>query len=63
MITSAFGLSGVGGASAAAATEFGINPFDAQIGVQWPVKAPGEMIISERDKQHPGLDSLKAKSN
>jgi len=39
-------------------TEFGVNPFDEEIGVQWPIPDKAEMIISERDQQHPSLGEI-----
>uniref|UniRef100_A0A915DB03 dTDP-4-dehydrorhamnose 3,5-epimerase n=1 Tax=Ditylenchus dipsaci TaxID=166011 RepID=A0A915DB03_9BILA len=40
-------------------TEFGINPFDTDISVQWPITDKNKLIFSERDTQHPGLASLR----
>lgn len=39
-------------------TEFGINPFDADIAVDWPIKNPSQVIVSERDQQHADLKDL-----
>uniref|UniRef100_A0AC35TKN7 Thymidine diphospho-4-keto-rhamnose 3,5-epimerase n=1 Tax=Rhabditophanes sp. KR3021 TaxID=114890 RepID=A0AC35TKN7_9BILA len=40
-------------------TEFGINPFDEELAVQWPITDTDKIIYSERDKQHPAFSSLK----
>ncbi|TKR72632.1 hypothetical protein L596_020050 [Steinernema carpocapsae] len=39
-------------------TEFGINPFDKEINVNWPIKGKNAIIVSERDTKHPDLSSL-----
>ncbi|CAJ0935296.1 unnamed protein product, partial [Mesorhabditis belari] len=39
-------------------TEFGINPFDKEIDVQWPITDQDKIIVSERDTQHNDLSSL-----
>ncbi|KAI1730870.1 dTDP-4-dehydrorhamnose 3,5-epimerase domain-containing protein [Ditylenchus destructor] len=39
--------------------EFGINPFDSEIGVQWPINDPEKLIVSPRDTQHASLSSLR----
>ncbi|MFH4978059.1 hypothetical protein AB6A40_004768 [Gnathostoma spinigerum] len=39
-------------------TEFGIDPLDAKIGVDWHFANKDEVILSDRDKQHPSFDSL-----
>uniref|UniRef100_A0A1I7RTX7 dTDP-4-dehydrorhamnose 3,5-epimerase n=1 Tax=Bursaphelenchus xylophilus TaxID=6326 RepID=A0A1I7RTX7_BURXY len=40
-------------------TEYGIDVFDKDIGVEWPITDPEKIIVSERDCQHPGLRSLR----
>ncbi|CAP25601.1 Protein CBG05010 [Caenorhabditis briggsae] len=39
-------------------TEFGINPFDEDINVDWPIKDKASVIVSERDTQHASFKSL-----
>ncbi|CAJ0583767.1 unnamed protein product, partial [Mesorhabditis spiculigera] len=39
-------------------TEFGINPFDKEIAVEWPITDKNQIIVSERDTQHGDLSSL-----
>ncbi|KAF7632933.1 hypothetical protein Mgra_00007635 [Meloidogyne graminicola] len=38
--------------------EFGVNPFDEQIGIVWPVVDKSKWVVSERDLKHPSLSSL-----
>uniref|UniRef100_A0A7E4VE93 Thymidine diphospho-4-keto-rhamnose 3,5-epimerase n=1 Tax=Panagrellus redivivus TaxID=6233 RepID=A0A7E4VE93_PANRE len=40
-------------------TEYGINPFDEDINVDWPIKDKAQIIVSERDTQHKNLADLK----
>ncbi|CAD5228290.1 unnamed protein product [Bursaphelenchus okinawaensis] len=40
-------------------TEYGIDVFDKDIGVEWPITDPAQIIVSERDTQHPGIRSLR----
>ena len=42
-------------------TEFGVNPFDTEIGVDWPIKEKEKLVISERDTQHGNLSDDKTK--
>uniref|UniRef100_A0AC35FQC7 dTDP-4-dehydrorhamnose 3,5-epimerase n=1 Tax=Panagrolaimus sp. PS1159 TaxID=55785 RepID=A0AC35FQC7_9BILA len=39
-------------------SEFGINPFDSDIAVDWPIKDQSKILVSERDKQHSDLKEL-----
>uniref|UniRef100_A0A0N5APQ8 Thymidine diphospho-4-keto-rhamnose 3,5-epimerase n=1 Tax=Syphacia muris TaxID=451379 RepID=A0A0N5APQ8_9BILA len=39
-------------------TEFGINPFDVDIGIQWPFSNIDEIVLSERDRSHHNLESM-----
>lgn len=36
----------------------GINPFDEDINVDWPIKDASAIVVSERDTQHPSFKSL-----
>ncbi|KAI6222394.1 DTDP-4-dehydrorhamnose 3,5-epimerase [Aphelenchoides fujianensis] len=40
-------------------TEFGIDAFDREIGIEWPIADEQRLIVSERDRQHAGISSLK----
>ncbi|KAI6174279.1 DTDP-4-dehydrorhamnose 3,5-epimerase [Aphelenchoides besseyi] len=40
-------------------TEFGIDIFDESIGINWPIMEEDALIVSERDRQHLGISSLK----
>ncbi|KAE9552274.1 hypothetical protein FO519_004520 [Halicephalobus sp. NKZ332] len=42
-------------------TEFGVNPFDQEIDVDWPIKEKEKLVISERDTQHGNLGDEKTK--
>ncbi|CAB3400093.1 unnamed protein product [Caenorhabditis bovis] len=39
-------------------TEFGINPFDEEIGIKWPITDKSAIIVSERDLKHPSFSLL-----
>uniref|UniRef100_A0A915PEP2 dTDP-4-dehydrorhamnose 3,5-epimerase n=1 Tax=Meloidogyne floridensis TaxID=298350 RepID=A0A915PEP2_9BILA len=38
--------------------EFGVDPFDEQIGIVWPVVDKSKWVVSERDRKHPSLSTL-----
>uniref|UniRef100_A0A914ZMV2 dTDP-4-dehydrorhamnose 3,5-epimerase n=1 Tax=Parascaris univalens TaxID=6257 RepID=A0A914ZMV2_PARUN len=40
-------------------TELGVNPFDGQIDVTWPIANKDAIIISERDKSHQNLNDIR----
>ncbi|GMR59928.1 hypothetical protein PMAYCL1PPCAC_30123, partial [Pristionchus mayeri] len=40
-------------------TEFGIDPFDSTLSIEWPESDPAKCIISERDRKHPPFETLK----
>ncbi|CAI4229259.1 unnamed protein product [Auanema sp. JU1783] len=40
------------------ATEYGVNPFDETIAVNWPISDKTEIIVSERDTQHKNLKDI-----
>ncbi|KAI6206096.1 hypothetical protein M3Y94_00867500 [Aphelenchoides besseyi] len=40
-------------------TEFGIDIFDQSIGINWPIMEEDALIVSQRDRLHPGISSLK----
>uniref|UniRef100_A0A0N4Z6T7 Thymidine diphospho-4-keto-rhamnose 3,5-epimerase n=1 Tax=Parastrongyloides trichosuri TaxID=131310 RepID=A0A0N4Z6T7_PARTI len=42
-------------------TEYGINPFDEELNIEWPITDKDKIIYSERDKAHPSFSSLKEK--
>ncbi|VDM50555.1 unnamed protein product [Toxocara canis] len=42
-------------------TEFGVNPFDEQIAVEWPIVNQHDLIISQRDRSHPSLKDIRAR--
>ncbi|KAH7705982.1 Protein C14F11.6 [Aphelenchoides avenae] len=35
--------------------EYGVDPFDKEIGVEWPITDPEKIIVSDRDREHKGL--------
>ncbi|VDM95900.1 unnamed protein product [Thelazia callipaeda] len=39
-------------------TEFGVNPFDPDLAIDWPIADSNELIISDRDQSHQNLKSL-----
>ncbi|VDN56932.1 unnamed protein product [Dracunculus medinensis] len=39
-------------------TEFGINLFDENINIKWPFDNKNQLIISDRDKNHPKFSTL-----
>jgi dTDP-4-dehydrorhamnose 3,5-epimerase-like enzyme len=41
------------------ATEFGVNPFDEEIGIDWPISDKTQLVVSDRDRQHGSLSSIK----
>lgn len=41
-----------------AETEFGINPFDPDLAINWPIGDPSKLIISDRDRSHPNLNDF-----
>lgn len=40
-------------------TEYGINPFDEELNIDWPIKDKEKIIFSERDSAHPSFNSLR----
>ncbi|KAI6191010.1 DTDP-4-dehydrorhamnose 3,5-epimerase [Aphelenchoides bicaudatus] len=40
-------------------TEYGIDVFDPEIGIEWPIMDADKLIVSERDRSHPGFSSLR----
>jgi dTDP-4-dehydrorhamnose 3,5-epimerase-like enzyme len=36
-------------------TEFGVNPFDEHIGIDWPIVDRNVLIVSDRDKANLNL--------
>ncbi|VDK67326.1 unnamed protein product [Onchocerca ochengi] len=41
--------------------EFGINPFDPELAIDWHISDPCKLIISDRDQSHQNLKSLSFK--
>ncbi|GMT12252.1 hypothetical protein PFISCL1PPCAC_3549, partial [Pristionchus fissidentatus] len=40
-------------------TEYGIDPFDADLAIDWPLSDPATCIVSERDRSHPPFSTLR----
>lgn len=39
-------------------TEFGVDPFDRDIAVSWPISKKEDLIISDRDRSHGSFRSI-----
>ncbi|GMS81641.1 hypothetical protein PENTCL1PPCAC_3816, partial [Pristionchus entomophagus] len=42
-----------------ATTEYGIDPFDADLAIDWPQSDAARCIVSERDRSHPAFATLR----
>ncbi|KAM3728482.1 dTDP-4-dehydrorhamnose 3,5-epimerase [Dirofilaria immitis] len=45
-----------------AEVEFGVNPFDPELAIDWPISDPCKLIISDRDRSHQNLKFLSLKN-
>ncbi|EFO28373.1 dTDP-4-dehydrorhamnose 3,5-epimerase [Loa loa] len=44
-----------------AQAEFGVNPFDPELAIDWRINDPSKLIISDRDRSHQNLKCLSLK--
>lgn len=42
-------------------TEFGVNPFDPELAIDWHITDHQKLIVSDRDRSHKNLLSLSLK--